>query len=172
MRIGNSACRKSVLRVAFILGTLALAACNVNPRPTDTRAEDEATIRLYSQAASNAAGAKDFDKLFSFYADDAIAYNNGGPTETTKEAMRADAQNSLADPGTTISWKTAAAVVARSGDLAYERGHYIYTSGGKEGKVKTQTGNYVLVWQKLSGGTWKIVSDMDTADPPIAPPAK
>jgi ketosteroid isomerase-like protein len=167
MPIANSAGPKSVLCVGLIFATLALAACSVNPKPADTRAEDEATIRLYSQAASNAAGARDFDKLFSFYADDAIAYNNDGPTETSKEVMRADAQNSLV-PGSTISWKTAAVVVARSGDLAYERGHYIYTSTGKDGKVETRTGNYVLVWRKLPGETWKIVSDMDTADPPPA----
>lgn len=137
--------------------------------PKDTRAEDEATIRAYSAAASLAAHAKDVDKVASFYADDAIAFSDNGATTTTKEAMRADMQKGFSEPGT-ISWKTSVIGVARSGDLAYEHGRYTYTTPEKDGKNKTQTGNYLLVWRKPPGGDWRIAVDTDTADPPPAPP--
>lgn len=165
--------RFSFLLCAGALASIvAVAACIPTTKATDTRAEDEATIRAYSQAASDAARNKDVDKLVSFYAEDAIGYNNNGPTLTTLEAIRADAQRGLSLPGTTLQWRTSAIVVARSGDLAYERGHYTYTAAEKEGKATTETGNYVLVWRKLPGGTWKIVSDMDTADPPAESSSK
>jgi uncharacterized protein (TIGR02246 family) len=136
--------------------------------PKDTRAQDEATIRAYSAAASQAAHAKDVDKVASFYADDALAFSNYSAT-TTKEEMRADTRKSFLDPGT-ISWKTSVIEVARSGDLAYEHGRYTFTTPEKDGNLKTQTGNYLLVWRKPPGGDWKIAVDTDTADPPLAPP--
>jgi uncharacterized protein (TIGR02246 family) len=136
--------------------------------PKDTRAQDEATIRAYSAAASQAAHAKDVDKVASFYADDALAFSNYSAT-TTKEEMRADTRKSFLDPGT-ISWKTSVIEVARSGDLAYEHGRYTFTTTEKDGNLKTQTGNYLLVWRKPPGGDWKIAVDTDTADPPLAPP--
>jgi uncharacterized protein (TIGR02246 family) len=136
--------------------------------PKDTRAQDEATIRAYSAAASQAAHAKDVDQVASFYADDALAFSNYSAT-TTKEEMRADTRKSFLDPGT-ISWKTSVIEVARSGDLAYEHGRYTFTTPEKDGNLKTQTGNYLLVWRKPPGGDWKIAVDTDTADPPLAPP--
>lgn len=158
----------SLALIGTLVLSLASVACTFTRETKDTRATDEATIRSYSQAASDAARDKNVDKLVSFYADDAIGYNSDGPTLTTPEAIRADAQQGLSVPGSTLTWKTAAVVVARSGDLAYERGRYAYTYVASQkdgGGTRTQTGNYVLVWQKRPGGTWKIVSDMDTADP-------
>src|SRR5580692_4723838 len=106
--------------------TLLVEGCG-SVAPKDTRAQDEATIRAYSAAASQAAHAKDVDKVASFYADDALAFSNYSATTTTKEEMRADTRKSFSDPGT-ISWKTSVIEVARSGDLAYEHGRYTFTT--------------------------------------------
>jgi uncharacterized protein (TIGR02246 family) len=150
------------------IATFLVEGCG-SRAPKDTRAEDEATIRAYSATASEAARTKDVDKVASFYADDALAFSNYSATTTTKEAMRADLRNAFSVPGT-ISWKTSAIEVARSGDLAYEHGRYTYTTTEKDGKSKTQTGNYLLVWRKSPGGDWRIAVDTDTEDPPLAPP--
>ncbi|MGA8036307.1 MAG: nuclear transport factor 2 family protein [Candidatus Acidiferrales bacterium] len=155
--------------LAAVLLAFGAQGCAQPAAPKDTRAGDEATIRAYSAAASEAAHAKDVDKEISFYADDALGFSNYSPTTTTKEAMRADMQSSFPAPGT-IRWKTSVVEVARSGDLAYEHGRYTYTTPEKDGKNKTQTGNYLLVWRKRPGGDWKIAVDTDTADPPPAPP--
>jgi uncharacterized protein (TIGR02246 family) len=157
----------------WVLVFAAIAALSVegcgSGAPKDTRAEDEATIRAYSANASEAARIKDVDKVASFYADDALAFSNYSATTTTKETMRADMRKSFSAPGT-ISWKTSAIEVARSGDLAYEHGRYTFTTPEKDGKSKTQTGNYLLVWRKPPGGDWKIAVDTDSEDPPLAPP--
>ncbi len=155
--------------VFAVITTFLVEGCGSGV-PKDTRAEDEATIRAYSAIASEAARTKDVDKVASFYADDALSFSNySATTTTTKEAMRVDLRKSFSDPGT-ISWKTSAIEVVRSGDLAYEHGRYTYTTTEKDGKSKTQSGNYLLVWRKPPGGDWKIAVDTDTEDPPLAPP--
>jgi ketosteroid isomerase-like protein len=171
--------RKSIVAItnaAFVAAALLFAAaaqgCAHPAAPKDTRAEDEATIRVYSQAFNEAVRAKNVDKAASFYADDAFNFGSNSPTLTTKEATRADMQSDFSVPGWTISWKTTSVVVARSGDLAYEHGRYRYTTTEKDGKPETKTGNYLLVWRKLPGGDWKIAVDTDAEDPPPVAPSK
>jgi ketosteroid isomerase-like protein len=170
-RKSNTTFTNSVLLAAALLLTVAAQGCARPAPPEDTRAENEATIRAYSQAYSDASHAKNVDKGMSFYADDALGFGTGSETTTTKDATRASMQKAFAMPGT-ISWKTSTVVVARSGDLAYEHGRYTNTTPEKDGKVKTQVGNYLLVWTKPPGGDWKISVDTDAEDPPSAPPTK
>jgi ketosteroid isomerase-like protein len=162
---------KSALLTPALLLIVAAQGCAHPDSPKDTRAEDEATIRAYSQAYSEASRTKNLDKGISFYADDALSFSNYSATTTTKEATRADMQKAFSMPGT-ISWKTSTVVVARSGDLAYEHGRYTYTTPETDGKIKTQMGNYLLVWAKPPGGDWKILVDTDAEEPPPAPPTK
>jgi len=155
-----------------LIAALAASSCRRSEIPKDTRAEDEAVIRAYSQAYNDAVRAKDLEKSLSFYAADALSFGDQDPTTTSKEAMRPSMQAGYAVPGWTINWKTDKVVVARSGDLAYEHGRYTYTETDKNGKPATRTGNYLLVWKKAPGGDWKIAVDTDSADPPPAPPTK
>jgi len=170
-RKNNASITKSALLAGALLLTVAAQGCARPAAPKDTRAEDEATIRAYSQAYSDASHAKNVDKGMSFYADDAFGFGTGSETTTTKDATRASMQKAFSMPGT-ISWKTSTVVVARSGDLAYENGRYTYTTPEADGKIKTQMGNYLLVWTKPPGGDWKISVDTDAEDPPPSPPAK
>jgi uncharacterized protein (TIGR02246 family) len=165
-----------ITNAAFLAAALLLAAaaqgCAHPAASKDTRAEDEATIRAYSQALNEAVRAKDPDRAAAFYAEDAFSFGYGSATATTREATRADMQSDFSNPGWTITWKTSDIVVARSGDLAYEHGRYIYTFTQKDGKPATKTGNYLLVWKKSQGSDWKIAVDTDAEDPPPGPPAK
>jgi ketosteroid isomerase-like protein len=162
----------AALLAAALLLAAAAQACAHPAAPKDTRADDEATIRAYSQALNEAVRTKNVDTASSFYADDTLGFGGGGPTLTTKEATRADMQNDFSVPGWTISWKTVAVVVSRSGDLAYEHGRYTLATMAKDGKPETKTGNYLLVWRKLPGDDWKIAVDTDAEDPPSTPPSK
>jgi uncharacterized protein (TIGR02246 family) len=163
--------KATILAVALLVAS-AVQGCAPPAAPKDTRAEDEAAIRALSQRFNDAVRAKDADKAASFYADDAFAFGGGEPTTTTREAARAGMLGSFSDTGWTIDWKTDAVVVARSGDLAYERGHYTLKFEEKDGKSATKTGNYLLVWKKPPGGDWKVAVDTDAEDPPSAPAAK
>ena len=134
--------------------------------PVDTRAADEAAIRAASAAWSAATEAKDVVKSLSFYAPDAVAFDDGGPMETDQTQFRAGMQKLVDAKDTTIAWKTTKIEVARSGDIAYEYGAYHLDTKQKNGTVKTQHGKYVLIWKKQPDGNWKVAIDTDNSDSP------
>jgi ketosteroid isomerase-like protein len=130
----------------------------------ETRAADEAAIRANSIAWSAASEAKDKDKVLSFYADDAVVFDDGGPLQTTAAQRLAAWVNNPPDPNSKLSWKTTKVEVAKSGEMAYEYGAYEYATTAKNGKVTTLHGKYVLVWKKQVDGTWKVAIDIDNKD--------
>jgi ketosteroid isomerase-like protein len=54
--------------------------------------------------------------------------------------------------------------VARSGDVAEDRGSMQVTLTDKKGKSTTETGQYVLVWKKQADGSWKVAADTSAND--------
>jgi ketosteroid isomerase-like protein len=67
--------------------------------------------------------------------------------------------------GATLSWKPNAAEVARSGDLGYTLGTYIWRGPDPEGRKVTRYGKYCSVWKKQKDGRWKWVVDVGTPSP-------
>jgi len=128
------------------------------------RAADETAIRAASAAWSQAATAKDLDKVVSFYADDALVLPDKAPAISGNENIRKNWAPLLALPGPGLSWKTNSLEVARSGDIAYETGAYVFVTTDKKGKSSDAKGKYVVVWKKQNDGSWKVVVDTDNAD--------
>jgi uncharacterized protein (TIGR02246 family) len=128
------------------------------------RAADEAAIRAASVAWSQAATAKDLDKAVSFYSDDALQFPNKAPAAKGKENIRKNWAPMLAAPGPGLSWQTGSVEVARSGDIAFETGTYVFLSTDKKGKSSDEKGKFVVVWKKQSDGSWRVVVDTDNTD--------
>jgi uncharacterized protein (TIGR02246 family) len=126
--------------------------------PPDTRAADEATIRAADANFAKAAAAKDLEKAMADYADDAVFFSSGVPAAVGKENIRKNIQGLLASP-VQISITVASVDVARSGDLAMDRGKVEATVTDKKGRSSTSTSDYVLVWKKMADGSWKIEAD-------------
>ena len=124
----------------------------------DTRAADEATIRTADADFAKAAAAKDLDKCMSLYADDAVFLSSGSPAVIGKDNIRTAIQRMLAAP-MQLNINVASVDVARSGDLAMDRGTVEAAVTDKKGKTTTQTSEYVLVWKKQADGSWKIAAD-------------
>ncbi len=160
-------------RPAVLAGVLALAGCAppAPPPPTptpDTRAADEAAIRAAVKEWSAAAQAKDADKFGSFYAEDAALLLENAPDINGKAALREAIGGMMQDPNFALSFEADKVVVARSGDLAYETGSYSMTLSDAKKKPSTQTGHYVVVWQREADGSWKVARDVPVSDPPAA----
>jgi ketosteroid isomerase-like protein len=111
---------------------------------------------------SNAALAKDLEKVASFYADDAIAYPPNQPMAVGKAAAKKIWANYFSDPTFKIWWKTVHAGV--SGELGYTTGTYEDSFKGPDGKLVTEKGKYVCVWKKDKGGSWKAIHDTWNSD--------
>lgn len=124
----------------------------------DTRAADEAAIRTADADFVKAAAAKDLDKCMSLYEDDAVLFSAGSPAAVGKDNIRNVIQRMLAAP-MQLSVNVASVDVARSGDLAMDRGTVQAAVTDKKGKTTTQTSEYVLVWKKQADGAWRIAAD-------------
>ncbi len=127
--------------------------------PPDTRAADEATIRQADVDWSQWAMAKNLDKCMSVYEDDAVLFPPGMPAAIGKDNIRKFIAALLASPQLHLEIHTDSVEVARSGDIAVDRGTASATTVGKNGKPATTTSEYVLVWNKQPDGSWKVAAD-------------
>lgn len=127
--------------------------------PPDTRAADEAAIRAGDANFQQWAMSKDIDKIVSLYQDDAVVFAPGTPALTGKDSIRKMVTGLVGTPGLQVNVHVASVDVARSGDIAIDRGTVDSTSTDKKGKPTTSTIEYVLVWKKQADGSWKIAAD-------------
>jgi len=157
---------RSLLLAATSVFVVCLAACSQQQpaAPPDTRAADEATIRTNDADFAKAAGGKDLDKCASLYLDDAVLFSPGVPAVIGKDNIRKFFDRMLAAPNMQFSFSDVTVDVARSGDLAEDRGSFQLTVTDKKGRPATQTGRYVLVWKKQADGSWKIAADTSAND--------
>src|ERR1700688_4546865 len=119
---------------AFIACFAAACAQPQPAAPPDTRAADEATIRAADADWAKAALAKDLDKCMSYYADDAVFISSGVPAALGKDNIRKNIEGLLSVPGMEMNITVASVDVARSGDLAMDRGTVQATVTDKKGK--------------------------------------
>ncbi len=147
------------LIAAVFAASLSVSCAQPQQKPSeapDTRAADEATIRNADADFAKAAAAKDLDKCMSLYEDDAVLFTPGSPAVIGKDNIRDVIQRML---GMQLTINVASVDVARSGDLAMDRGTVQAAVTDNKGKTTTQTSEYVLVWKKQADGAWKVAAD-------------
>jgi ketosteroid isomerase-like protein len=66
-------------------------------------------------------------------------------------------------PGFSITFAPSKAVIAKSGDMAYEIGTFQTTVNDAQGKPTSSVGKFVVNWQKRDG-QWKVVADIFNDD--------
>jgi ketosteroid isomerase-like protein len=113
---------------------------------------------------SKSAVAKDVDRLASFYVEDAFVYPPNSPLALGRAAARKVWASYFSDPSFSISWKTAHASVSKSGEMGFTAGTYEDSYKGGDGKMVSEKGKYVTVWEKQKDGTWKAVHDIWNSD--------
>lgn len=80
------------------------------------------------------------------------------------------AQAAAGPPGTTMHWTPEFADVARSGDLGWTWGGYIFSVPGPNGIPMVSTGRYLNVWRRMPDGSWKVIADIGNVVPPAPRP--
>jgi ketosteroid isomerase-like protein len=113
--------------------------------------------------------AKGGGKAFSnWFADDAVALNNGKPATLGQKAISASAQWDPKDYQ--LTWYPEGAQMGPSGDTGFTWGHYDGTSKDANGQPVTLGGRYITFWKKVKG-EWKVALDASAIDaPPAAAP--
>ncbi|HET9810245.1 MAG TPA: nuclear transport factor 2 family protein [Sphingomicrobium sp.] len=155
---------KLILFVALM--PVAVGACRQQVKPD--RAAIEQQLRDNEARWNRAYANHDARALAGLYADDAALANPGAPLVTGKDAIARETAAFAADPGLSVEFGADRVQVARSGDLAYTRGHYTMTmTDPSTGQPATSNGNYLTVWQRQRDGRWKAVEDFITPGPEI-----
>ncbi len=148
------------LFVAALSVTVVACTATDAADPVDTAADAEA-IAAISDAWMAASNANDAEAIANLFAMDGVTIFDGEFVEG-REAILANNTASFAErsEGATVSWERSTIHVAASGDLAYERGHFISDADG-EGDGAPEEGEYVTVWVKIDG-EWKAMVDAGT----------
>ena len=159
------------LSAVCLLGLALVSAYGQSPTPEPPVVIERALGEL-DKTWSDAAAAKDVDKVISYYAGNALVLPSNAPAATTKEAIRAIWKDLLTTPGTKISWKPFKIEAAQSGELAYITGTYQMTINDAKGKPAKENGKYVEVFKKQADGSWKVIVDIWNSDLPAAAPTE
>jgi uncharacterized protein (TIGR02246 family) len=149
---------------AIILSSLAfsaLAACK-KEAASDLTAEANA-IRAVEDQMRAAYKAKDAAKLVAAYAPDATLYVTSDRARVGTDAMTKGATKDMADPAFNVTFTTAKAQVAASGDMGYTQGSFVIRYTNPATKMPTSySGYYLTVFRKQADGSWKATEDIST----------
>lgn len=102
----------------------------------------------------------------SWFADDGVALGNGKPALVGKVAIEKSA--TWSPKIYQLTWTPTDGMMGPSGDMGYTWGHYEGHSKDANGNPVTTAGRYMTVWQREKDGTWKVVLDAGSNEPPEA----
>ena len=152
---------RSLLIVGLIVSAMGLGCAR--PARVDLVAEADA-VRARSAEWLAADKARDIERAVALYADDAVELASNTPLVVGKEAIRAWYHTWLPQPNLSITFATSSVDLSPSGDVAWERGTYEFTTVSPKG-TSVDKGKYLTVWKKVDG-TWKVAADMANSDLP------
>jgi len=139
----------------FLAVGMFVTAC----APTE-QALDPNVIRERYDAYNAAFGAADPEAVVTFYADNAIRVDSDGSVMAGIAAIRDEISTFFGDNDYVLDEATAPDVQA-SGDLAVTlsvfREHWTPKAGGETSR---QVGQWLIVWQRQSDGSWMIIREM------------
>lgn len=166
---------KHAFATLLIGGALALAACDSAARrdaDVDTAAIEQQIKAIEGQWMADY-NARDAARLADHYAPDAAMASPGSPLAGDALSRREEIAKLAGDPNLRLTFAADRVQVAKSGDLAYSRGHFqMRTTDPATKQPRDDSGSYLTVWKKQADGSWKAIEDFITPGPGVAAPAK
>jgi len=99
------------------------------------------------------------EKAFLYYAaEDAVLLRNNNLI-TGKDAISRYFGEEKQEDKVSLTWEPDFIDVAKSGDLGYTYGKYIFTSTDSNGNKVESKGIFHTVWKRQMDGSWKFVWD-------------
>jgi len=101
-----------------------------------------------------------------WFAGDAVSLSNGAAPNIGKVAIAKSANWSPKDYQ--LTWTPTDAMMGPSGDMGYTWGHFEGHSKDANGDPIITSGRYITMWRKEPDGSWKVVLDAGSNEPPSA----
>lgn len=150
--------RVVLLTILYFAAFCAMAQPKAGPAAQST---EEKAIRAEAAAWFKS---KDAATFVSFYAADATVLPPGGAAISGTQKITEYWAGFFKQPGLSLTGGPVAIEIAKSGEVAYERGTFKMTVNDAAGKPTTSAGKYVVVWRKQADGKWKAHTDIFNAD--------
>lgn len=131
-----------------------------------TNSKAAEAIRKADQDWMAAFATKDANKAASFVASDGAVYSPNAPSAQGTEAVVKLFNDFYKTPDIKLTWTPTLVEAAKSGDLGFSSGTYEMTFKDPSGKMVSDHGKYVTVWQKQHDGSWKAIRDIFNSDLP------
>lgn len=147
----------NILKTTALLIPLTLAACDQGPKMT---AEDLMDIEREFAQYSKDHGY--YEAFATHLTGDAVAINpDRQPTIGLAKIL-----SYMEGRSGELFWEPIGADISKSGDLGYTWGRYTFTATNEEGEAVVSHGKYMSVWKLQADGTWKVVLDGGSSNPP------
>ena len=125
---------------------------------------DPAVLLQAERAFAKATAERGVDGWMEFMAPNAVELS--AEPLVGLDQIRAGMTKQFRLPGFKITWEPARAEFLGEGDVGYAVGRYEVRFAGEDGKPHVSKGTYLTTWQKQADGSWKVVSDIGSPDPP------
>jgi ketosteroid isomerase-like protein len=148
----------------FVAALLSLTALNTstviaNDEDSENNVSESNKIMALESIWSDKLAEGDLNWIIDIHATDAIQFPPDAGMIQGKEALKAAWEGMINTEGLEISWKSTAAFVSASNDMAYDYG----TIKVKNPDSSVADGKYVIVWIR-ENGEWKVALDMFNFD--------
>lgn len=150
------------------IGMAGLVAGCQPPAPAELSQQDIAAIKAVSGKWTSAQLAADWTAMGALFADNVAVFPANMPIVDGKAAVL----TFLKGFPKLTAFTATPAEVGGSGNFAYDRGTYSFTTAAApNAPAMTETGTYLAIDQKQAGGSWKVTRDIWHSDSPATPPA-
>ena len=142
----------------------------VSDAQSDTRAADEAAIRMADAEWSKAVRAKDVDRIASLYAGDATLVPRDQEMVKGRTEIREGWSRIFVLPGFAQNSRMTRIEVTRAGSMARSYSTYEAVMLDDQKRRVTERGKRTVFWNRYPDGSWKIAVEIYTEDSPVFHP--
>ena len=127
-----------------------------NGQSINIELEKEQLLEM-DRAWSTAANTNDLEKLWSFWADDAIILMSADITIKGIDQIKSFTTQARKDPNFEISWEVQGSELSDNADMGFTYGIGTVRRTNSTGEIISTTKPYLSIWRKQADGTWKCV---------------
>ena len=125
---------------------------------------DPQVLMQTERAFAKATAERGIDGWMEFMAPNAVVLS--AEPLVGLDQIRAGMGKLLNTPGFKLTWEPTKAEFLGKGDIGFVVGRWERHFIGEDGKPQVRKGSYLTTWQMQKDGSWKVVSDIGTPDPP------